>query len=396
MGAVLYYTACGRPPFVFGNGGASTTSEAHTIAAFARCVLQERPRPVLELNPTVSFVLSRVVDKLLEKSPFDRYKSAYGAMQDLSFAAALLGTAGGSAPTHPPAFVPGMSDLESVPDFSDTSDPASREAECASLRSAFDAALAGEAVVIHVHGPSGIGKSTLARFLLKQKPAESVLSPSQGLLNFDATSASTGLLVDTLSPLAPVHTDAGSSESKSQVVVECSESVTDSQQQAPEAGSETGSAGLSNGSSSGANTRVDRPVIRGATCCDKLHGQTPYYPITSAVSNALRLLMICSTVARTRFADKLLGMLGANIGIAMDAVPNLKYLIKATTPLSSAECASPVLSSEEVQIVVRQCLIDVITCLASIAKLLVLVIDDIQVHCVTDPVCWVCVSATAL
>lgn len=65
FGCVLYAMCTGEPPF-----GADRTQK------ILRRIIDEQPRPVLEINQRIPVELIRIIDKLLAKNPDDRYQSA--------------------------------------------------------------------------------------------------------------------------------------------------------------------------------------------------------------------------------------------------------------------------------------------------------------------------------
>ena len=72
LGAILYETLCGRPPF-----------EGETPLAIFRKVVEEDPRPLRAVNPAVSEALERVCLRTLEKEPRTRYLTAAAFARDL-------------------------------------------------------------------------------------------------------------------------------------------------------------------------------------------------------------------------------------------------------------------------------------------------------------------------
>ncbi len=72
LGATLYELLAGRPLFA-----------ATDWPELVRSILDERPRPLHELEPAVPVELSRIVMKALEKRPEDRYGSAAAMRDDL-------------------------------------------------------------------------------------------------------------------------------------------------------------------------------------------------------------------------------------------------------------------------------------------------------------------------
>lgn len=65
LGSVLYAMCAGHPPF-----------RADSTMAVLRRVCDEQPRPIRSLNPDVPIWLAAVIDKLLAKSPADRFRTA--------------------------------------------------------------------------------------------------------------------------------------------------------------------------------------------------------------------------------------------------------------------------------------------------------------------------------
>mgnify|MGYP002623180636 CR=1 FL=1 len=65
LGALLYFTATGHPPF-----------RAEKPLAVLNRICRDRHRPVWEINPEIPDGLSDVIDRLLEKKPYKRFASA--------------------------------------------------------------------------------------------------------------------------------------------------------------------------------------------------------------------------------------------------------------------------------------------------------------------------------
>ena len=72
LGAAFYEVLTGRPPF-----------EARDALELVQCHLAIKPKAPLELNPAIPLPVSQIVEKLLEKDPEDRYRSAFGLEADL-------------------------------------------------------------------------------------------------------------------------------------------------------------------------------------------------------------------------------------------------------------------------------------------------------------------------
>ena len=80
LGTVLYWLACGKLPF-----------HAPTPAALLRQILEGTPEDPRRVRPSVSDALARVIARLLERDPDQRYQTAAEVKRELS---ALLSTAG--------------------------------------------------------------------------------------------------------------------------------------------------------------------------------------------------------------------------------------------------------------------------------------------------------------
>jgi Tol biopolymer transport system component/serine/threonine protein kinase len=65
LGCVLYAMCAGRPPF-----------RAESTMAVLRRICEDTPRPLTEINPDIPTWLAAVIDKLIAKSPTDRFQSA--------------------------------------------------------------------------------------------------------------------------------------------------------------------------------------------------------------------------------------------------------------------------------------------------------------------------------
>jgi predicted ATPase len=147
LGASFYEMLTGRPPF------ASRDPIELVHAHIAR-----RPLPPHELNPDAPIALSRIVLKLLEKEPEQRYQTAEGLAIDLcEVRSQWLG--GGTVIPFPL----GQRDVPralSVPDKL-----YGRDEELRTLREAFARVRQGGRELVLVTGAPGVGKSALVRHL---------------------------------------------------------------------------------------------------------------------------------------------------------------------------------------------------------------------------------------
>ncbi|MEP7312205.1 MAG: diguanylate cyclase [Pseudomonadota bacterium] len=142
LGATLYAALTGKPPF----GSDDPLQIVHDHLA-------RIPEALAVLDPCVPQSLSRIVARLMEKEPDDRYQSAEGLVFDLAKsyerwvdgndAAFELGERDFSARLRPPSRLLG------------------RESELAALRRWFDELSLGNRATVLVSGVAGVGKSAL-------------------------------------------------------------------------------------------------------------------------------------------------------------------------------------------------------------------------------------------
>lgn len=149
LGATLYQMLTGRLPFE--TDDAMELVHAHIartpVAPHARSPEQRVPEAV-----------SAIVLKLMEKSPEQRYQTADGAAFDLERAARALSEADHVAP-----FALGSCDWEDR--IREPSRLFGREEELAALEAGLERILRGGCALARIAGPSGVGKSMLARAL---------------------------------------------------------------------------------------------------------------------------------------------------------------------------------------------------------------------------------------
>ncbi|MFT7621800.1 MAG: transcriptional regulator with GAF, ATPase, and Fis domain, partial [Myxococcota bacterium] len=144
LGGVFYNLLTGRRPFVSDNR-AELIHDQRVVP----------PRPPREFNREIPEAVQRIVLKLLEKDPDDRYQTAIGAAADLEDALMAMETTGVVAP-----FPLGRRDQ---PDGFRLSERLfGRDDALASLEAALDRVAGGESESIFVSGTSGTGKTALA------------------------------------------------------------------------------------------------------------------------------------------------------------------------------------------------------------------------------------------
>jgi len=145
LGATLYELLTGRPPFDDG------TPEEMVYAHIA-----QRPPPAVELAPEIPVTLSRIVMRLLEKDPEERYQTALGLRADLVECIKQWVRTGGIDPR----FVLGSHDAPNRLRF-----PRrlyGRADSLDELEAALGRARSGSRTFVLLLGPAGIGKTALA------------------------------------------------------------------------------------------------------------------------------------------------------------------------------------------------------------------------------------------
>lgn len=143
LGATLYHLLCGTAPFA----GSDYAQLVHAHIA-------RTPQPAWERNPALPQALSKVLDKLLAKSPDERYQSTQGLRDDLRHCLQLVENNADDA-----AFVAGQTDRAVRLNL-----PLrlyGRDAERAQLNQAIALAATGLRQRVRVSGEPGAGKSFL-------------------------------------------------------------------------------------------------------------------------------------------------------------------------------------------------------------------------------------------
>ncbi len=152
LGALLYKLATGKTPFA-----------ADTFHELVQQVRDERPRRPRRLNPQISRFFEELLLVLLSKKPADRIESACRLAELLERGEddswwSLKSTVLHQQTRRPTWSIRIPRDMECV----------GREQELAELRSAFDAAKAGDGQVVLLEGEAGIGKSRLIDELMRR------------------------------------------------------------------------------------------------------------------------------------------------------------------------------------------------------------------------------------
>jgi predicted ATPase/signal transduction histidine kinase len=126
---------------------------------WVHCHLAKVPRPAAEVTPGVPVMLSLIVDRLLAKSPEDRYQTSVGLLDDLERCQRQWLASGTITPF--PLGERDVSDRWLLPQHL-----YGRESETRILRQSFERAAAAQGpLLLLVAGPPGVGKSALVNQL---------------------------------------------------------------------------------------------------------------------------------------------------------------------------------------------------------------------------------------
>ena len=169
LGATFYEVLTGRTPF-----------EAHDALEMVHCHLAIKPRPPHELNPAIPKPVSQIVQKLLEKDPEDRYRSAFGLEADLLHCLRAVRESADD-------FTLTLGKQDAPPRFAVPERLYGRQAEVRALIGLLAPQHLGAPQLVTIVGGSGVGKSALVGEL--QRP----LAATRGALargKFDQLSRS--------------------------------------------------------------------------------------------------------------------------------------------------------------------------------------------------------------
>jgi predicted ATPase/serine phosphatase RsbU (regulator of sigma subunit)/tRNA A-37 threonylcarbamoyl transferase component Bud32 len=149
FGITLYEMFTGEVPF-------KSTDPMELIHSH----IARMPSPPKDMDPSIPAVISRIIIKLISKTPEERYQNGFGIMADLQQCLELINDKGEIAD-----FEIGTKDISSkfiIPQMI-----YGREKECVSLMSCFDQASRGSCELMIVSGHPGIGKSALINEVYK-------------------------------------------------------------------------------------------------------------------------------------------------------------------------------------------------------------------------------------
>jgi predicted ATPase/class 3 adenylate cyclase/GAF domain-containing protein len=149
LGVTFYEMLTQRLPF-----------EAQDPAELVHCHLTTLPRSPRDLDADIPESLSRLVMKLLAKDPEDRYQSGSGVAYDLAALASMIET--GRDPADFSLASRDVSDRLRMPERL-----YGRDVELAELVKSVEGIGLGPAQLVFVTGPSGVGKSSLVREVMR-------------------------------------------------------------------------------------------------------------------------------------------------------------------------------------------------------------------------------------
>lgn len=149
LGATFYHLLAGEPPFL-----------SNDPMELVHCHLARSPKPLHEHKHAVPLALSRIVAKLMEKNAEERYRGAWGMVEDLQML--LIGAEKGKWLKD---FRPGLNDR--FPTLQVPEKLYGREIEVGQLMAAFEEVRQGARQMVLVEGLAGIGKSALVREIYK-------------------------------------------------------------------------------------------------------------------------------------------------------------------------------------------------------------------------------------
>lgn len=143
LGATLYEAACGVPPF-----------QESTPKALLEKILNAIPQPLHQIIPNFPEPLSDIVQKLIRKSPDERYASARGLVHDLAQCREQL-------TQHKKIDFFALGKKDRLRELNSKIPFVGRQAELSKLMLQLDDAVAGRGGSAFIGAPSGTGKTRL-------------------------------------------------------------------------------------------------------------------------------------------------------------------------------------------------------------------------------------------
>ena len=149
LGVTFYELLTNRLPF-------TTTDPIELV----HCHIAQQPLSVKEVLPNIPLIVSKIIGKLLAKTPEERYQSAGGIKADLETCLYQLNTSGQIAQFH-------LATQDIAEKFQIPQKLYGRESEVNQLLTAFERVSQGATELLLVTGYSGIGKSALVNEIHK-------------------------------------------------------------------------------------------------------------------------------------------------------------------------------------------------------------------------------------
>ena len=134
--------------------------ETNDPMELVHCHLAQKPLPLNKINPDIPLVISNIIDRLLAKTPEERYQSTWGIKADLEACVHPLKTFGGIL-TFP------LASQDITEKFQISQKLYGREKEVSQLLDIFEQVSQGATIMVSISGYSGIGKSALVKEIHK-------------------------------------------------------------------------------------------------------------------------------------------------------------------------------------------------------------------------------------
>ncbi|PRP84742.1 putative ATPase [Planoprotostelium fungivorum] len=162
LGVVFFKSLCGRLPF-----------NAPTSAQAIHCHLAVHPPLLSTINPIIPAGLSRVISRMMEKAPHERYQSARGILSDLQQCEAILDALQTDSPLSEQNFTPGKNDISNI--FKVPNKVYGREEEIKAALYHINKMITTppkegtcSSTILMISGPSGVGKSSVVKQVRRQ------------------------------------------------------------------------------------------------------------------------------------------------------------------------------------------------------------------------------------
>jgi len=143
LGATFYELLSGRPPFL-----------AKDNMELVHAHIAQVPQQINEVNKEVPLMVAKIIAKLLEKNPEDRYQTAFGLQHDLAICLQRFGDSGSIESFE-------LGSRNQSRQFSIRDKLYGRDKEVKRILQTFDTCVLGGTELLLINGYSGTGKSAL-------------------------------------------------------------------------------------------------------------------------------------------------------------------------------------------------------------------------------------------